>query len=112
MPSLPHSLQQIFDECQLALENIVEKSINMNWYEKQKAVVDGLYQRLLQFPPYNLYIDFNEHWLIEQLKEFCSLYRWHIPGRMSKDSSEMDYINLFWSRLDRCFDDLYMDTRR
>ncbi|KAG2224152.1 hypothetical protein INT45_000167 [Circinella minor] len=112
MPSLPQSLQQIFDKVQSTLEDIIEKSKNMRWYEKQKAIVDVLYQRLLQFPPYDPYDDFNEHWTIEQLKEFCSLYRWHIPGRMSKDSSEMDYINLFWSRLDRCFDNLYMDTRR
>ncbi|KAI7850395.1 hypothetical protein BDC45DRAFT_243091 [Circinella umbellata] len=113
LPNLPESIQNILQKCREIVTFINKEAADKPQDEQRKAIVDALDKYVKSIDSFDPYDEYDESWLVCTLREFISLYRWNIPARMnSNDSSEMDFVVRIWSRLDTCFDNLHIDTRR
>ncbi|KAG2223235.1 hypothetical protein INT45_006116 [Circinella minor] len=113
LPDIPESIQSILVKCSKIVETTSEETSNMNKQQQQKEIVDNLYRYVESIESFDPYKEFNEHWVIDTLRHFISLYRWNVLERMnSHEWSEIDFVLQAWSQLDKVFRNIFVDTKR
>ncbi|KAI9253861.1 hypothetical protein BDA99DRAFT_540470 [Phascolomyces articulosus] len=90
-PKMSLLCDNIFISCPSIAENILS---NQQQKDQEKESVDSFKSYIEKLEPFVPYDQFGEHWLVLTLKEICTLYtyRWNIPNRVAKESSELDFI--------------------
>ena len=112
LPKLPEKCQQILDDCSDLVKSIMNDNEEYDERTLEKSIIDGVSSWLETLKTFDKYKEYDEYWLVASLNEFCDMYRWDVPARLRSQSSEIDFTIQIWSQLDKCFRNLFMNTRR
>ncbi|KAG2223253.1 hypothetical protein INT45_006134 [Circinella minor] len=84
-------------KCGKIVETTLEETGNMNKQQQQKEIVDNLHRYVESIESFDPYKEFNEHWVVDTLRHFISLYKWNVLERMnSHEWSEIDFVLQAW----------------
>ncbi|KAI8147539.1 hypothetical protein BJV82DRAFT_664771 [Fennellomyces sp. T-0311] len=110
LPILSDNVMEIINACAAAVREAIEKNEPST---VRKAVIDGVHQAITSNGFYDPYTQYDEDWLQSSLLRILSLYRYNTLSNITScGGSEMDFVIRIWSLLDRCFDNLMVETRR
>ncbi|KAI7856070.1 hypothetical protein BDC45DRAFT_533956 [Circinella umbellata] len=113
LPDIPESVQSILVKCSKIIERTLKEAGKMTKQQQQKEIVDNLHEYVESIEGFDPYKEFNEHWVVDTLRHFISLYRWNVLERMnSHEWSEIDFVLQAWSQLDKVFRNIFVDTKR
>ncbi|KAI8139545.1 hypothetical protein BJV82DRAFT_246503 [Fennellomyces sp. T-0311] len=114
LPQLNSTIKGIFDDCSAIIKCIVEEGGDDApvTQDQEERIVKSLWKQLTSYGFFDPDERFEEDWLQRTLLEILNWYRYDTLQLLSKDPSEMDFIVRVWSVLDKCFDDIRVQTWR
>ncbi|KAG2220827.1 hypothetical protein INT45_004488 [Circinella minor] len=80
--------------------------------EEEQDLLDELWERITKSGYINPCKAYDLYWLQNTMVDILHLYRFRVLEWVSKNGSEMDFVNRVWSMLDKVFDGIMIETRR
>ncbi|KAL0086166.1 hypothetical protein F4703DRAFT_1578780 [Phycomyces blakesleeanus] len=115
MPPLSDGLKEFFQkfsELSTLIEPSTGDSPNLLPSSYQESFLKRLWSIAADHGFYDPLTHFDEDWAQRSIIEYISAYRWNVIQRLTARGSEMDFVVRIWSQLDKCFDNIAVETFR
>ncbi|KAI7856063.1 hypothetical protein BDC45DRAFT_567570 [Circinella umbellata] len=76
LPDIPESVQSILVKCSKIVERTLKEAGKTTKQQQQKEIGDNLHQYVESIESFDPCKEFNEHWVVDTLRHFISLYWW------------------------------------
>lgn len=104
LPALAENIQEFFDAYYECLSDEEQSS--------GECSLETLTAVTVSFGIFRPSDHFDQYWLQSTMLQLISAYRYKIFDKLAAHGSELDFVVRIWSLLDRCFDNLGIETRR
>ncbi|KAI9024354.1 hypothetical protein CLU79DRAFT_102917 [Phycomyces nitens] len=115
MPPLSKELKDFFQRF-TELNNLVDllddDPVSPSHEIDQESFLKKLWSIATEYGFHDPSTHFDEDWAQRSILEYISAYRWNVIQRLAARGSEMDFVVRIWSQLDKCFDNIHIETIR
>ena len=80
--------------------------------KEEQDLISELWKRITKPGYINPCEAYDLYWLQNTMVDIIHLYRFGVLKWVSKNGSEMDFVNRIWTMLDKVFDNIMIETRR